>query len=178
KDESELTMCTDVDRNDKSRVCVPGSVRVIGRRIIERFAGVFHTVDHVEGILEEGFDSLDAFLTHMWSVTLIGAPKKWAAQAIEDLEKDPRAWYGGAIGLIAMNGDINTGITIRTVHLKNGEARYGAGATLLYDSIPEDEDRECMLKATAFFRAIENQPSTPPVYKPETKDNRGVRLLL
>ena len=70
-------MCTDVDRNDKSRVCVPGSVRVIGRRLIESYAGVFHTVDHVEGMLAEGFDSLDAFLTHMWAVTMIGAPKKW-----------------------------------------------------------------------------------------------------
>ena len=75
KEESELTMCTDVDRNDKSRVCEPGSVRVIGRRLIESYAGVFHTVDHVEGTLAEGFDSLDAFLSHMWAVTIIGAPK-------------------------------------------------------------------------------------------------------
>ncbi len=83
KEESELTMCTDVDRNDKSRVCEPGTVKVIGRRLIESYAGVFHTVDHVEGFLKEGFDSLDAFLSHMWAVTLIGAPKKAAAQAIE-----------------------------------------------------------------------------------------------
>ena len=55
-------MCTDVDRNDKSRVCEPGSVKVIGRRLIESYAGVFHTVDHVEGFLKEGFDALDAFL--------------------------------------------------------------------------------------------------------------------
>src|SRR5258708_25871865 len=84
KEESELTMCTDVDRNDKSRVAVPGSVRVIGRRLIESYEGLFHTVDHVEGILEPRFDSLDAFLTHMWAVTIIGAPKKWAAQAVEN----------------------------------------------------------------------------------------------
>lgn len=71
KEESELTMCTDVDRNDKSRVCVPGSVLVIGRRLIESYAGVFHTVDHVEGTLQPGFDSLDAFLAHMWAVTVI-----------------------------------------------------------------------------------------------------------
>ena len=74
KEESELTMCTDVDRNDKSRVCEPGTVKVIGRRLIEKYAGLFHTVDHVEGFLKEGFDSLDAFLTHMWAVTIIGAP--------------------------------------------------------------------------------------------------------
>ncbi len=151
KEESELTMCSDVDRNDKSRVCVPGSVRVIGRRLIEAYAGLFHTVDHVTGTLMDGFDSLDAFLTHMWAVTIIGAPKKAAAQAIEDLEKDARGWYGGAVGMINLNGDINTGILIRTVHLKDGVARYSAGATLLYDSDPASEEQECRLKATNFF---------------------------
>src|SRR5205814_1425027 len=90
KEESELTMCTDVDRNDKSRVCEPGSVKVIGRRLIESYAGVFHTVDHVEGFLKEGFDSMDAFLSHMWAVTVIGAPKKAAAQTIEALERNAR----------------------------------------------------------------------------------------
>jgi anthranilate synthase len=158
KEESELTMCTDVDRNDKSRVCIPGSVRVIGRRLIESYAGLFHTVDHLEGTLAEGFDSLDAFLTHMWAVTVIGAPKKWAARAIENLEKDARGWYGGAVGMISLDGDINTGITIRTVHVRDGVARYGAGATLLYDSIPAHEDAECRLKATSFFRALQPEP--------------------
>ena len=166
KEESELTMCSDVDRNDKSRVCMPGSVRVIGRRLIESYAGLFHTVDHVKGTLGSGFDSLDALLTHMWAVTIIGAPKKAAAQAIEDLEKDPRAWYGGAIGMLSLNGDINTGITIRTVHLKGGMARYGAGATLLYDSDPASEDDECRLKATNFFRALHPSiASGPPAHE-------------
>ncbi len=74
-------------------------------------------MDHVEGILAEGFDLLDAFSTHMWAVTMIRcAKKKWAAQAVEDLEKDARAWYGGAVGMISLDGDINTGITIRAVH--------------------------------------------------------------
>jgi anthranilate synthase len=178
KEESELTMCTDVDRNDKSRVCVPGSVRVIGRRLIESYAGVFHTVDHVEGTLAEGFDSLDAFLTHMWAVTIIGAPKKWAAQAIESLEKNARGWYGGAVGMISFDGDINTGITIRTIHLRDGEARYGAGATLLYDSVPQNEDRECWLKATGFFRALNAEQPSPPRFHPHAEEGSGVRLLL
>jgi anthranilate synthase len=177
KEESELTMCSDVDRNDKSRVCVPGSVKVIGRRLIESYAGVFHTVDHVEGTLAEGFDSLDAFLTHMWAVTVIGAPKKWAAQAIEDLEKDARGWYGGAVGMISLDGDINTGITIRTVHLRDGIAAYGAGATLLYDSIAENENRECWLKATGFFRAMEPAPAEAPPAE-TAKEGGGARLLL
>ena len=178
KEESELTMCSDVDRNDKSRVSVPGSVKVIGRRLIESYAGVFHTVDHVEGTLQPGFDSLDAFLTHMWAVTIIGAPKKAAAQAIEDLEKDARGWYGGAVGMLSLNGDINTGILIRTIHLRDGIARYGAGATLLYDSIPEMEEQETRLKATGFFRCLREPPSAGAPPSIESKAGESVKLLL
>ena len=181
KEESELTMCTDVDRNDKSRVCVPGSVQVIGRRLIESYAGLFHTVDHVEGTLAPGFDSFDAFLTHMWAVTLIGAPKKWAAQAVEDLEKSARGWYGGAIGMMAMNGDINTGITIRTAHLKNGWANYSAGATLLYDSVPAEEEAETRLKATGFFRAFAPPAPRASIAKAtvaQATGASGLKLLL
>ncbi|MCW5982927.1 MAG: anthranilate synthase component I [Bryobacteraceae bacterium] len=179
KEESELTMCTDVDRNDKSRVSVPGSVKVIGRRLIEAYAGVFHTVDHVEGILDEGFDSLDAFLTHMWSVTMIGAPKKAAAQAIEELEKGARGWYGGAVGMISLNGDINTGILIRTVHLRDGVAEYPVGATLLYDSVPADEERETRMKATGFFQAIRAEvPAEAARFAAGEQAGKGVRLLL
>ncbi|MBV8817725.1 MAG: anthranilate synthase component I, partial [Acidobacteriaceae bacterium] len=179
KEESELTMCSDVDRNDKSRVCVPGSVRVIGRRLIESYAGLFHTVDHVEGILEPRFDSLDAFLTHMWAVTIIGAPKKAAAQAIENLEKEARGWYGGAIGMISLNGDINTGILIRTIHLKDGAARYSAGATLLYDSVPAQEHQECRTKATGFFRALHAlEGHAVSASETATPTGAAVRLLL
>jgi anthranilate synthase len=178
KDESELTMCTDVDRNDKSRVCIPGSVKVIGRRLIESYAGLFHTVDHVEGILEPRYDSLDAFLTHMWAVTVIGAPKKAAAQAIENLEKEARGWYGGAIGMISLNGDINTGILIRTIHLRDGIARYGAGATILYDSVPELEHQECRTKATGFFRALHPPSIEASKPKAESRPGSGIRMLL
>ena len=177
KEESELTMCTDVDRNDKSRVCDPGSVQVIGRRLIESYAGVFHTVDHVEGRIKEGNDGLDAFLTHMWSVTMIGAPKKAAARAIEDLETSARGWYGGAIGMISLNGDINTGILIRTTYLKDGMASYPVGATLLYDSIPEMEERETRMKATAFFRTLGVEAAKPAAVVREPV-GAGVKLLL
>lgn len=176
KDESELTMCTDVDRNDKSRVCVPGSVKVIARRLIERYAGLFHTVDHVEGTLAPGFDALDAFLTHMWAVTVVGAPKKAAAQAIENLEKSARGWYGGAVGMLSLSGDSNTGILIRTVHLKDGVARYPAGATLLYDSDPLSEHAECRLKATGFFRSLE--PQKPVAVAEAGREGQGITMML
>ena len=161
KDESELTMCTDVDRNDKSRICVPGSVRVIGRRQIEMYSRLIHTVDHVEGRLRPGFDALDAFLAHAWAVTVTGAPKAWAMQFIEDHERSPRAWYGGAVGLLGFDGNLNTGLTLRTIRVKDGVAEVRAGATLLYDSDPEAEEAETELKASAFLDAIRRGPGAP-----------------
>ena len=98
----------------------------------------------------------------MWAVTVIGAPKKAAAQTIEALEKDARGWYGGAVGMISLNGDINTGILIRTTYLRDGMARYPVGATLLYDSVPAMEERETRLKATGFFRTLGAAPATVP----------------
>ncbi|MFI0847278.1 anthranilate synthase [Mesorhizobium sp. IMUNJ 23232] len=154
KDESELTMCSDVDRNDKSRVCEPGSVRVIGRRQIEMYSRLIHTVDHIEGRLREGMDAFDAFLSHAWAVTVTGAPKLWAMRFIEKHEKSPRAWYGGAIGMVHFNGDMNTGLTLRTIRIKDGIAEVRAGATLLFDSVPEEEEAETELKASAMISAI------------------------
>ena len=160
KDEAELTMCTDVDRNDKSRVCKPGSVQVVGRRLIEAYSRLFHTVDHVEGDLLDDYDAFDALLSHMWACTLTGAPKPAAMQMIENLENSPREWYGGAVGFIGFNGDMNTGITIRTVHLKDGLAKFRVGATLLCDSDPEAEDRECRTKAAAFLDVLAGKTQT------------------
>jgi anthranilate synthase len=154
KEESELTMCTDVDRNDKSRICVPGSIKVIGRRQIELYSRLIHTVDHVEGRLRPGFDALDAFLTHMWAVTVTGAPKNWAMQFIEDHEPQPRRWYGGAVGMIGFDGNMNTGLTLRTAHITGGVAAVRAGATLLFDSDPDDEERETILKARALLETL------------------------
>jgi anthranilate synthase len=154
KEESELTMCTDVDRNDKARVCVPGTVRVIGRRQIEMYSRLIHTVDHIEGRLRPGFDALDAFLTHMWAVTVTGAPKAWAMQFIEDHEATPRRWYGGAVGTIGFDGSMNTGLTLRTAHITGGVAAVRAGATLLYDSIPDAEEQETHIKARALLETL------------------------
>jgi anthranilate synthase len=161
KDEAELTMCSDVDRNDKSRVCEPGSVRVIGRRQIEMYSRLIHTVDHIEGRLAEGFDALDGFLSHAWAVTVTGAPKRWAMQFIEDHERSLRAWYGGAIGMVHFNGDLNTGLTLRTIRIKDGIAEVRAGATLLADSDPDEEERETELKASAMLAAIRQAGAAP-----------------
>ena len=158
KDEFELNMCTDVDRNDKARVCVPGTIKVLARRQIETYSKLFHTVDHVEGMLRPGFDSLDAFLTHAWAVTVTGAPKLWAMQFVEDNERSSRRWYAGAIGAVNFDGSINTGLTIRTIRMKDGLAEVRVGATCLFDSDPAAEDRECQVKAAALFQALRGDP--------------------
>jgi len=95
KEESELTMCTDVDRNDMSRICEPGSVKLIGRRLLERYSRLIHTVDHLEGVLNKDRDAVDAILTHMWACTVTGSPKAVAMQTIENMENSPRGWYSG-----------------------------------------------------------------------------------
>ncbi|WGV26749.1 anthranilate synthase [Halotia branconii] len=160
KDEAELTMCTDVDRNDKSRICEPGSVQVIGRRQIELYSHLIHTVDHVEGILRSQFDALDAFLSHTWAVTVTGAPKRAAIEFIEQHERSARRWYGGAVGYLNFNGNLNTGLILRTIRLKDAIAEVRVGATVLYDSIPQAEEQETITKAAALFETIRRVKQT------------------
>jgi anthranilate synthase len=127
---------------------------VIGRRQIEMYSRLIHTVDHIEGRLRPGFDALDAFLTHMWAVTVTGAPKAWAMQFIEDNEESRRRWYGGAVGKIGFDGSMNTGLTLRTAHIRDGLAAVRVGATLLYDSDPAAEERETHIKARALLETL------------------------
>ena len=178
KDEFELNMCTDVDRNDKARVCVPGTIKVLARRQIETYSKLFHTVDHVEGMLRGGFDSLDAFLTHAWAVTVTGAPKLWAMQFVEDHERSPRRWYAGAIGCVNFDGSINTGLTIRTIRMKDGLAEVRVGATCLFDSDPSAEDRECQVKAAALFQALRGEEPRPLSSTAPDAAGSGKKVLL
>jgi anthranilate synthase len=185
KDESELTMCTDVDRNDKSRICEPGTVRVIGRRQIELYSHLIHTVDHVEGLMRPEFDALDAFLTHLWAVTVTGAPKRSAMQFLEQYERSPRRWYGGAVGCINFNGNLNTGLILRTIQLQDAIATVRVGATVLYDSDPEAEAQETITKAAAMMQTLNQAnlkkldlPKINAFNKQEAKPASGKRVLL
>ena len=180
KETSELTMCTDVDRNDKSRVCEPGSVQVIGRRQIEMYSRLIHTVDHVEGTLREGYDALDGFLAHTWAVTVTGAPKQHAIQFIEDHEHSPRRWYGGAMGFIGFNGNMNTGLTLRTVQIRDGIAEVRAGATLLFESDPDAEEAETRLKASALLDAINrgDDDAAGPASAAPALSGQGKKVLM
>jgi anthranilate synthase len=178
KDEAELTMCTDVDRNDKSRVCEAGSVKVIGRRQIEMYSRLIHTVDHVEGVLRPEFDALDGFLSHAWAVTVTGAPKRWAIRFVEQEERSARRWYGGAIGWMGFDGNMNTGLTLRTIRMKSGVAEVRVGATLLHDSVPDEEEAETRLKAAAMFAAIAAPKRDAAIATSPTANRPRPRVLL
>jgi len=152
----------------------------IGRRQIELYSRLIHTVDHVEGMLREEFDALDGFLSHAWAVTVTGAPKLWAIRFIEEQERSARRWYGGAIGRVTFDGNMNTGLTLRTIRMQDGVAEVRAGATLLYDSNPEAEEAETRLKAAAMFTAIRG-PAAPPVSTrgaPAAVAGNGRKVLL
>lgn len=176
KEESELTMCTDVDRNDMARVCIPGTVKIIGRRQLEFYSHLIHTVDHLEGTLTDSYDGLDAFQTHMWACTVTGAPKPAAMQAIEDLENSPRAWFSGAVGFLSFNGDINTGITLRFAHIKDGRAQTRAGATLLFGSNPELEEQETRTKSAAFLAALAHSQQVTQKPKLDSQINTLIKI--
>jgi anthranilate synthase len=167
KEEAELTMCTDVDRNDKARVCGPGTIRLLGRRQIEMYARLIHTVDHVEGLLRPDRDALDAFLSHCWAVTVTGAPKRAALARVEGLEPTARGWYGGAVGRVGVDGSLDTGLTLRTIRLRDGLAEVRAGATILHASEPEAEEAETVLKASALLALLD-----PPAAKPRPRSKR------
>ncbi|HLY65347.1 MAG TPA: chorismate-binding protein, partial [Chloroflexota bacterium] len=99
-------------------------------------------------------------------------------QFLEDHEKSPRAWYGGAVGLLGFDGNMNTGLTLRTIHVKDGKAQVRVGATLLYDSDPEAEERETRLKAAAFLDALRQRPAGVSVAESAPAPGQGKRILL
>jgi len=181
KEEDELTICTDVDRNDKSRVCIPGTVRLTARRQIETYSTLIHTVDRVEGVLRSGLDALDAFLAHLWAVTVTGAPKLAAVEFIERNERSPRRWYGGAVGRLGFDGSLDTVLTLRTIQVRDGVASVRAGATVLHASVPEAEERETELKARALLATLDLPPTGPvraALTRVREKPGSGLRVLL
>lgn len=155
KENSELDMLIDLGRNDLARICKPG-IEIDSYRIIEKYSHVTHTVAQVSGVLEERYSGFDALIASLNAGTLTGAPKIAAMEYIERIEQHTRGYYGGSIGWLLLNGDVNTAITIRTAHVRDGLLSFSAGATLLYESEPENELKETRIKAGAFMAAVES----------------------
>ena len=148
-------MLVDLGRNDLSRVCRPGSVRV--RRFLEpeRYSHVTHLVSEVEGELSAGRTAFDLLRAAFPAGTVSGAPKVRAMQIISDLEGFRRGPYAGAVGYALASGDMDTCIAIRTIVLHEGVARLQAGAGIVVDSDPAAEHQECLNKLAALEAAID-----------------------
>lgn len=150
KERAELDMLIDLGRNDLARICEPG-IKVSDYRFVEKYSKVMHTVAHVSGRLLPGYTALDALIACLNAGTLTGAPKVSAMTEIEKNETSRRGYYGGTIGYLTFSGEMDTGIIIRTAHIKNGKLTFRVGATLLYDSNPTAEYQETFSKARAFL---------------------------
>lgn len=154
KERAEHLMLVDLGRNDLGRICTPGSVDVVDFMSLERFSHVMHIVSTVTGELAEDKTPVDALYAVFPAGTLSGAPKPRAMQTIEELEPVRRGLYGGAIGYLDFTGNLDTCIAIRTALIKGGMAYVQAGAGVVADSIPDQEDQECLNKAAAVLGAI------------------------
>jgi anthranilate synthase component 1 len=164
KERAEHVMLVDLGRNDLGRVCEYGSVRVEDFMAVENYSHVMHIVSSVTGTLREGVGALDALRATLPAGTLSGAPKVRAMQIIDELEPVKRGGYGGAIGWVSYNGDLDTCIHIRTVVVKDGVAHVQAGGGTVADARPDYEYRESEAKARAVLAAVElaaGQPEWP-----------------
>ncbi len=155
KELAEHLMLLDLGRNDVGRVCKPGSVRVTEQNTIELYSRVMHIVSNVEGEISPDHDAMDALMAGFPAGTVSGAPKIRAMEIIDELESERRGFYGGAIGYLSANGDMDTCIALRTGLVKDGELVVQAGGGIVADSDPESEFQESNNKARALFDAAE-----------------------
>jgi anthranilate synthase component I len=164
KERAEHVMLVDLGRNDLGRVCEYGSVGVDELMVVETYSHVLHIVSQVSGTLREGVGAMDVLRSALPAGTLSGAPKVRAMQIIDELEPVKRCSYGGAIGYLSWDGDLDTAIHIRTVVVKDGQVHVQAGGGTVADAKPAYEYNESVNKAKAVFRAVElacEQPDWP-----------------
>jgi anthranilate synthase component 1 len=164
KERAEHVMLVDLGRNDLGRVCEYGSIGVDELMVVETYSHVLHIVSQVSGTLREGVGAMDVLRSALPAGTLSGAPKVRAMQIIDELEPVKRCSYGGAIGYLSWNGDLDTAIHIRTVVVKDGQVHVQAGGGTVADAKPAYEYNESVNKAKAVFRAVElacEQPDWP-----------------
>jgi anthranilate synthase component 1 len=161
KERAEHVMLVDLGRNDLGRVSRAGTVTVSKYMEVERYSHVLHLVSHVEGRLRPELDALDALRAVFPAGTLSGAPKVRAMQLIASAEGERRGLYGGAVGYLGYDGNLDTAITIRSAVLKDGQAHVHTGAGIVAGSVPEREFEETEHKAAALRRAIEQAAGIP-----------------
>jgi anthranilate synthase component I len=171
KERAEHIMLVDLGRNDLGRVSRPGTVTVSKYMEVEKYSHVLHLVSHVEGRLKPDLDALDALRSVFPAGTLSGAPKVRAMQLIAAAEGERRGLYGGAVGYLGYDGNLDTAITIRSAVLREGRAHIHTGAGIVAGSVPEKEFEETEHKAAALRRAIEL--AAAPADAPRTRPGTG-----
>jgi anthranilate synthase component 1 len=154
KEIAEHTMLVDLSRNDVGRVCKYGTVRVHDHMIVKRFSHVQHLVSHVTGHLQDDKDSYDAFKAVFPAGTVSGAPKVRAMEIIDEVEREQREAYAGAVGYFSFNGSCDFAITIRSLFVNKSKAYLQSGAGIVMDSIPEKEWMETEHKADAILSTL------------------------
>lgn len=155
KEIAEHLMLIDLGRNDVGRVAEVGSVKLTDKMVVERYSHVMHITSNVTGKLKAGLDAMDVLRAALPAGTLSGAPKIRAMEIIDEFETEKRGIYGGAVGYIAWNGNMDTAIAIRTAVIKDNKLYVQAGAGVVADSVPALEWKETMNKARAIFRAVD-----------------------
>ena len=154
KELAEHLMLIDLGRNDVGKVAATGSVKVTDKMVIEKYSNVMHISSTIEGKIAPQYDAIDALRATLPVGTLSGAPKIRAMEIIDELEPVKRGIYGGAVGYISWNGNMDTAIAIRTAVIADGKLYIQAGCGVVADSIPEAEWDETMNKGRAMFRAV------------------------
>ena len=158
KECAEHLMLLDLGRNDVGRVSKAGTIKVTEKFIIERYSHVMHIVSNVEGELRDDLDAISALFAGFPAGTVSGAPKVRAMEIIDELETEKRGIYGGAVGYISADGNMDTAIVLRTAIVKDGKLHVRAGAGIVMDSDPKSEFEETLHKSAALFRAAEHSP--------------------
>ena len=154
KELSEHNMLVDLGRNDLGKICRFGSVKVTEYMAVHKYSKIMHICSQVEGVIREDKDALDDIEAVLPAGTLSGAPKIRACQIIEELEKEERGIYGGALGYLDFTGNMDTCIAIRMAVKKDQKVYVQAGGGIVADSIPEKEYEESANKAAAVIQAI------------------------
>ncbi|NHN37029.1 anthranilate synthase component I [Pseudomaricurvus alcaniphilus] len=155
KEIAEHLMLIDLGRNDIGRVAAIGSVKLTDKMVVERYSHVMHVTSNVTGQLRSGLTAMDVLRAALPAGTLSGAPKIRAMEIIDELENEKRGIYGGAVGYLSWNGNMDTAIAIRTAVIKDDILYIQAGAGIVADSVPALEWKETMNKARAIFRGVD-----------------------
>jgi anthranilate synthase component 1 len=154
KEIAEHLMLIDLGRNDVGRIAKSGQVKVTDQMVVERYSHVMHIVSNVTGKVKDGITAMDVLRAAHPAGTLSGAPKIRAMEIIDEFESTKRGVYGGAVGYLSWNGNMDTAIAIRTAVIKDGTLNIQAGAGVVADSVPRLEWKETMNKGRAVFRAV------------------------